>query len=219
MHWLSSLRNYFYACDVSSENKTWVFFPPEKPQMSDGRWWPVTEWVTSRMTHIEQNQRLIWICIKALDGTAKKSSRLKKWRVPPLAPGMKESVDKCTKKTEIQSQKWQHEIANMYNFVRKHSWHHPQKWIIQFHSYGIHIESTPRVNLTLWDRTSGKKSDTTVFNPSPFFIAFLDISRCPAPPGKLFFWFPPFLTDLPFQEGSKNWVSNQPLNRFGPSFA
>ena len=52
--------------------------------------------------------------------------------VPPLAPGMKESVDKCTKKTEIQSQKWQYEIAHMYNFVRKNSSHHPQKWIIQF---------------------------------------------------------------------------------------
>jgi len=29
--------------------------------------------------------------------------------VPPLAPGMKESVDKCTKKNKIQSQKWQYE--------------------------------------------------------------------------------------------------------------
>jgi len=44
-----------------------------------------------------------------------------------------------------------------------------------------------RVNLTLWARTAGKKSDTTVFNPCPFFIAFLDRSCCPAPPGKLFF--------------------------------
>ncbi len=49
-----------------------------------------------------------------------------------------------------------------------------------------------RVNLTLWDRTSGKKSDTTVFNPCPFFIEFLDRSRCPAPPGKFFFNFSNF---------------------------
>ena len=32
---------------------------------------------------------------------------------------MKESVDKCTKKTEIQSQKRQYEIAHMYNYVLK----------------------------------------------------------------------------------------------------
>ena len=76
-----------------------------------------------------------------------------------------------------------------------------------------------RVNLTLWARTSGKKSDTTVFNPCPFFIAFLDRSRCPAPPGKLFFQFLQFLTDLlSFQEISQHGVSNRPLNRFGPSF-
>ncbi len=49
-----------------------------------------------------------------------------------------------------------------------------------------------RVNLTFWDQTSGKKSDTTVFNPCPFFIAFLNRSRCPAPPGKLFFGFSNF---------------------------
>ncbi len=30
MHWLSSLRSYFYACDVSSENKTWCFFSHQK---------------------------------------------------------------------------------------------------------------------------------------------------------------------------------------------
>jgi hypothetical protein len=66
-----------------------------------------------------------------------KNISLKKWRVPPLAPGMKESIDKCTKKTEIQSQKWQYEIAHMYNYVRKKSSHHPKKWIIQFHSNGI----------------------------------------------------------------------------------
>jgi hypothetical protein len=46
--------------------------------------------------------------------------------VPPLAPGMKESVDKSTKKTEIQSQKWQYEIAHMYNYVLKNSIHHPK---------------------------------------------------------------------------------------------
>jgi hypothetical protein len=39
--------------------------------------------------------------------------------VPLYAPGMKESVDKCTKKIEIQSQKWQYEIAHMYNYVLK----------------------------------------------------------------------------------------------------
>ncbi len=39
--------------------------------------------------------------------------------VPPLAPGTKESVDKCPKKNEIQSQKWQYEIAHMYYFVQK----------------------------------------------------------------------------------------------------
>jgi len=42
--------------------------------------------------------------IKALDGTAKKN-KPEKMEVPPIAPGMKESVDKCTKKNEIQSQK------------------------------------------------------------------------------------------------------------------
>ncbi len=36
MHWLSSLRNYFYACDVSSENKTWCFFSRQK-----SRRWPL----------------------------------------------------------------------------------------------------------------------------------------------------------------------------------
>ena len=30
VHWLSSLRIYFHACDVSSENKTWCFFPRQK---------------------------------------------------------------------------------------------------------------------------------------------------------------------------------------------
>ena len=59
---------------------------------------------------------LIWIRKKALDGTAKKN-KSEKMEVPPLAPGMKESVDKCTKKTEIQSQKWQYEIAHMYNIM------------------------------------------------------------------------------------------------------
>ena len=67
--------------------------------------------------------------------------------VPPLAPGMKESVDKCTKKTEIQSQKWQYEIAHMYNFVRKNSSHHPQKWIIQFDPCGI-IKPLPSKDAT-----------------------------------------------------------------------
>jgi len=57
--------------------------------------------------------------------------------VPPLAPGIMESVDKCTKKNEIQSQKWQYEIAHMYNFVPKNSSHHPQKQIILFDPYGI----------------------------------------------------------------------------------
>ena len=57
--------------------------------------------------------------------------------VPPWAPGMKESVDKCTEKKEIQSHKWQYEIAHMYNFVWKNSSHHPQKRIIRFDPYGI----------------------------------------------------------------------------------
>jgi hypothetical protein len=35
-----------------------------------------------------------------LDGTAKKTESAK-MEVPPLAPGMKESVDKCTKKKQI----------------------------------------------------------------------------------------------------------------------
>ena len=60
---------------------------------------------------------------------------------------MKESVDKCTKKTEIQSQKWQYDIAHMYNFVRKNSSHHPKKRIIRFHSSGI-------FNPFLWSPTS-----------------------------------------------------------------
>ena len=57
--------------------------------------------------------------------------------VPHLAPGMKESVDKCTKKNKMQSQKWQYEIAHMYNYVLKNSSHHPQKRIIRFDPYGI----------------------------------------------------------------------------------
>jgi hypothetical protein len=44
------------------------------------------------------------IHIKALDGTAKKN-KSEKMEVPPLAPGMKESVNKCMKKNKIQSQK------------------------------------------------------------------------------------------------------------------
>jgi len=78
----------------------------------------------------------IWIRIKTMERTAKKTI-LKKLKVPPLGPGMKESVDKCTKKNKIQSQKWQYEIAHMYNLVRKNSCHHPQQRIIRFHSYGI----------------------------------------------------------------------------------
>ena len=57
--------------------------------------------------------------------------------VPPLAPGIKESVDKCTKKNEIQSQKRQFEIAHTKNFVQNNSSHHPQKRIIRFDPYGI----------------------------------------------------------------------------------
>ena len=61
--------------------------------------------------------------------------------VPPLAPGITESVDKCTKNIEIQSQKQQYEITHMYYFVPNNSSHHPQKQIIRFDPYGI--ESTP----------------------------------------------------------------------------
>ena len=78
----------------------------------------------------------MWIHIKAKERTAKNTC-LKKMEVTPLAPGIKESVDKCTKKNRIQSQKWQYEIAHMYNYVRKNSSHHPKKWIIRFHSNGI----------------------------------------------------------------------------------
>ena len=60
-----------------------------------------------------------------------------KMEVPPLAPGMKESVEKCTKKNKIQSQKRQYEIAHMYNLVPKNSSHHPQKRIIRFDPDGI----------------------------------------------------------------------------------
>ena len=38
-------------------------------------------------------------------GWNSKKKTSEKMEVPSLAPGMKESVDKCTKKTEIQSQK------------------------------------------------------------------------------------------------------------------
>ena len=55
----------------------------------------------------------------------------------PLAPGIAESVDKCTKTNKIQSQKWQYEIAHMYNYVRKNSRHRPQKRIIRFQWNGI----------------------------------------------------------------------------------
>jgi hypothetical protein len=57
---------------------------------------------------------------------------LEKMEVPPLAPGIKESVDKCTKKNEIQSQKRQYEITHMYYFVPNNSSHHPQKRITRF---------------------------------------------------------------------------------------
>ncbi len=30
VHWLSSLQNYFYACNVLYENKTWCFFSARK---------------------------------------------------------------------------------------------------------------------------------------------------------------------------------------------
>jgi len=60
--------------------------------------------------------------------------------VPPLAPGIKESVDECTKKNEIQSQKRQYEITHMYYFVPNNSSHHPQKWIIRFHPLCIYSQ-------------------------------------------------------------------------------
>ena len=66
-----------------------------------------------------------------------KKTKSEKMEVPPLAPGMKESVDKCTEKNKIQSQKRQYEIAHRYNFVPKNSSHHPQKRIIRFDPYGI----------------------------------------------------------------------------------
>jgi len=53
-----------------------------------------------------------------------------KMEVPPLAPGIKESVDTCTKKNEIQSRKRQYEITHMYYFVPNNSSHHPQKRIM-----------------------------------------------------------------------------------------
>ena len=62
---------------------------------------------------------------------------LEKMEVTPLAPGITESVDKCTKKKGIQSQKRQYEIAHTYNFVPNNSSHHPQKRIIRFDPDGI----------------------------------------------------------------------------------
>ena len=66
-----------------------------------------------------------------------KKTMSEKMEVPPLAPGIVEYVDKCTKKNKIQSQKWQYEIAHMYNLVPKNSSHHPQKRIIRFDPDGI----------------------------------------------------------------------------------
>ena len=42
------------------------------------------------------------IRIKTMERTAQKTC-LKKWRFPPLAPGIKESVDKCMKKKDTVS--------------------------------------------------------------------------------------------------------------------
>jgi len=42
---------------------------------------------------------------KRVGWNSKKNPSLKKMKVPPLAPGIKESVDKCTKKNPVQSQK------------------------------------------------------------------------------------------------------------------
>jgi len=42
---------------------------------------------------------------KSIGWNSKKKNKSEKMEVPPLAPGMKESVDKCTEKNKIQSQK------------------------------------------------------------------------------------------------------------------
>jgi len=73
---------------------------------------------------------------KSVGMNSEKYLSLKKWRFLPW-PQITESVDKCTKNIEIQSQKRQYEIANMHNFVPNNSNHHPQKRIIRFQSNGI----------------------------------------------------------------------------------
>ena len=97
---------------------------------------PVTERVTSIMTHRKKSATYVNSYINEGKNCEKYLS-LEKMEVPPLAPGIKESVDECTKKNEIQSQKRQYEITHMYYFVPNNSSHHPQKWIIRFHSSGI----------------------------------------------------------------------------------
>jgi len=47
MHWLSSLPNHFYACNVSSENKTWCFFFHQKSR----------RWALKSGEHIVMYQR------------------------------------------------------------------------------------------------------------------------------------------------------------------
>ena len=107
-HWLSSLRNYFYACDVSSEKKGDVFFPARKA--TDERWGVVHR--TKSATYVNSYKSVGW--------NSKKYPSLKKMRFAPRPPRIKDSVDKCTKKKEIQSQKWQYEIAHMYNYVHRY---------------------------------------------------------------------------------------------------
>ena len=75
----------------------------------------------------------------------RKIRKSKKMEVPPLAPGITESVDKCTKNIEIQSQKRQYEIANMHNFVPNNSSHHPQKRIIRFHSSASEVAAKTKL--------------------------------------------------------------------------
>ena len=105
---------------------------------------------------------------------------------------------------------------NFWFTIHIDSWFIDRIWWACAIFYWIPNLQACRVNRTLlWDQTSGKKSDTTVFDPHPFFIAFLDRSRCPASPGKLFFHFLQFLTDLlSFQELACCPTTLSPTARF-----
>ena len=100
---------------------------------SYNNWMNYFEWIRIKTTMTNSTYMNSY---KSVGWNSKKKTS-EKMEVPPLSPGRTESVDKCTTKNKIQSQKWQYEIAHMYNYVRKKSRHCPQKRIIRFQWNGI----------------------------------------------------------------------------------